>query len=86
MRPFYILVGYAMKIKLECCPFCGSSEVVDRILFPEKIIFIRCNDCGCRGPFIHLDITSESVVNSVDSGLKETAILWNKRSLSRSDE
>jgi len=68
-----------MRIELDSCPFCGSCEIVDHIIFKRKIIFIKCNFCNAHGPEINLDTECASVINSVESGLKSASILWNKR-------
>lgn len=75
----FVLVGYAMKIELDPCPFCGSLDVVDHIVFKQKIIFIKCCSCGCTGPKFELETSEKSVVASVDAGLKKASECWNKR-------
>lgn len=63
---------------IKACPFCGSNDVADRIVIKQKILFIACNECKCRGPSVEID-TNESVVASIDHALNEASSLWNNR-------
>lgn len=65
-------------MSINACPFCGSNDVADRIVIKQKILFIACNECECRGPSVAID-TNETVVTSIDNALKEATSLWNNR-------
>lgn len=68
-----------MPIKLEACPFCDSHEVIDHILIRQKILFIKCNVCGCTGPLVALDLSIDSAIASVESALEVASAYWNRR-------
>jgi len=68
-------------ITLNECPFCGS---IDLLLFryedePNRIRFVKCNQCNANGPFIDRDDYETPLPGGVVDNAEENINLWNDR-------
>lgn len=58
-----VIEDHQSNFKILPCPFCGGTDfgitcdVEDREGTPTQI---SCNDCGCSGPWIYLNIEEPS--------------------------